>query len=106
MRIERKQVPIDDVAPGSTLADEVCDASGHVLLPGGALITEAALASLRRRGVDQLWLAVPVRLDDAAQEAEVQRIEARLAYLFRDCGGNTAADDLKLRLLSYRRSQL
>lgn len=106
MRIERKQVPIDEVAPGSALADEVRDASGNILLPGGALLTEANLAGLRRRGVESLWLALPVQLDDAAREAEVRRIEARIAHLFRDCGGSAAADDLKQRVLSYRRSQL
>lgn len=106
MRIERKQVPIDNVEPGSALADEVRDATGNVLLPSGALLTEANLTSLRRRGVEQLWLALPVRLDDAAREAAAQQIEARIAYLFRNCSGSSAADDLKLRLLSYRRSQL
>lgn len=106
MRSERREMALDEVSPGMTLADDVRDAGGSVLLPGGTLLTEAHLASLRRRGVERLALAVPVRLDDAAREAELQRIESRLAHLFRGCAGNAAAADLRQRLLDYRRSRL
>ena len=107
---------IDDVAAGAVLAEALRDSGGAVLLPAGAVLTEAALKALRRRGVTTLGV-LGVRASDpadsadsaAASLAERERQCARLARLFRNSGaGDTsgasgASGILLARLLHYRR---
>lgn len=106
MRMEKKLTEIDAVLPGAVLAEDVVDGAGSVLLPGGSILSDTSLAGLHRRGIAQLCLSVPVSLDEAEMAAAVARTESRLDHLFRDAGESEAASDMKLRLLSYRRSRL
>ncbi len=57
-------VNIDAAVEGMVLARDLCDGSG-VLLPQGATLTEIALRSLRRRGIE----ACEVVVDEAAPDA-------------------------------------
>ena len=104
---------INDVAAGAVLAEALRDSGGAVLLPAGAVLTDAALKALRRRGVTTLGVLAsdPANSADgaAASLAERERQCARLARLFRNSDtsntSNTsgASGILLARLLHYRR---
>ena len=102
---------IDDVAAGAVLAEALRDPGGAVLLPAGAVLTDASLKALRRRGITTLGVLISAD-SGAASLAERERQCARLARLFRNSvtgdtgdisatGGASAI--LLARLLHYRR---
>ncbi|ATQ78186.1 hypothetical protein CR152_29510 [Massilia violaceinigra] len=101
-------IDIDDASEGMVLAQDLRDAGGGVLLPAGATLSASSLASLRRRGIEQIQVvgaAPPV--DEAAVRAERERQCARLEHLFRrSLSGAPASASAVLyeRLLAYRRS--
>ncbi|RSZ57413.1 hypothetical protein HF313_11790 [Massilia atriviolacea] len=101
-------IGIDAASEGMVLAGDLRDAGGAVLLPAGATLGASSLASLRRRGIEQLEvLGAAEPLDQAALQAERERQCARLEHLFRRClGGPPAGASAVLfeRLLAYRRS--
>jgi len=107
---------IDAVAAGAVLADALRDSGGAVLLPAGAVLTDAALKALRRRGVTTLGVLNILASDPAdnadstaASLAERERQCTRLARLFRNSdtsntsGASGASGILLARLLHYRR---
>ncbi|MEO7495813.1 MAG: hypothetical protein ABIT83_04890 [Massilia sp.] len=100
-------IDIDDASAGMTLADDLHDSRGAVLLPAGASLSEATLNSLRRRGIERLCVqaaaAASEPADDAALEGERERQCARLQRLFRRSAGVQASDALLARLVQYRR---
>ncbi|MDB5934441.1 MAG: hypothetical protein JWQ01_1785 [Massilia sp.] len=100
-----KELDLDDAAAGMTLAADVLDHQGSVLLPAGAALTEALLTSMRRRGIDSVRI-----VDDSVSphdlEAERARIALRLAHLFRRPGAGAANAVLQAQLGAYRLEQL
>lgn len=90
----RQAMPIDDVEPGSRLADSLCDVGGRVLVPAGAELTDRLLEALRRRGIDELVVEREAVIDHEALAALRARIDQRLARRFRKAG-----DGLETRLL-------
>ena len=104
------EIDLQQAAAGMTLAAALLDANGSVLLPPGAALTEATLASLRRRGIRQCVVWVPATGDAAtvdpalrARRTEQQRL--RLAHLFRHSGPETGAGMALMELLlDYRRN--
>lgn len=84
-----------------TLAQPVFDDRGAMLLPHGTVLTEAMLLSIRRRGIDQL-----VVLDDTVSDADLalerERLQQRLALLFRRCGNQGASALLLQSVTQYR----
>lgn len=75
--------------PGMVLSDVLLDARGQVLLPQGAVLTDAMLASLARHGVAMLPIAGAG--PDAPAE-DPQRVQARLDHLFRNNERDDADD--------------
>ncbi|MBB3220751.1 hypothetical protein [Pseudoduganella umbonata] len=55
--MEIRDLPLAQARAGMVLSGELRDAQGHALLPEGAMLTPAMLASLARHGID----TVPVR---------------------------------------------
>ena len=100
-------LPIDDIAAGTVLAEALREPGGTVLLAAGAVLTDAALKALRRRGVSALGvLALDPADNGAARSAERERQCARLARLFRHSaasGSSSASATLLVLLLHYRR---
>jgi hypothetical protein len=76
-----KLTELAQAQPGMELSDDLLDRQGQVLLPKGAVLTEAMLASLARHGVDMLPLADAGAEDQVTDPAVVQ---ARLDHLFRN----------------------
>lgn len=105
---------LDQAAAGMVLADDLRDAGGALLLPAGAVLSEAALAGLRRRGVAgcRVETAHPANAAEPAAETEhaapgsprQERAQARLRHLFRHSAGAGGAATL-LRLLSDYRAK-
>lgn len=95
------EMPIDQAQPGMRLGDALRDAQGAILLPAGMVLGEAHLASLLRRGVATLAIALP---DDAhAPDAAARReaVAASLAQRFRHGGEGEADRALYRAVLTY-----
>ena len=94
MSLQNKK--IDEVLPGSELADNLADSTGRVLLRRGTLLTESALDALRRRGVETLPVIVAGEGASDPQQvaAERQRIERLLDERFVRAGKTLAAQVL------------
>jgi len=105
MSTSEASIAIDDAVEGMVLAHELRDgASGAVLLPAGASLTRASLASLARRGIERLQVvADEPPPDPAAEQAAREQRCVRLAQLFRHSAGSGATDRLIGRLMHYRR---
>jgi hypothetical protein len=72
-----------------------------VLLPQGAALTDPALSSLRRRGIDRVQVE-DAAVDAAQLAAERERVERRLAHLYRHGTASPAAAQLRAQLCAYR----
>lgn len=98
-------VAIGEAGAGMVLADDLRDDAGAVLLPAGAILSAATLASLRRRGVATLRIAArDAGADGAARQAECERQCQRLERLFRRSAEVGATGQLLERLYAYRRA--
>lgn len=96
-----KQVDLDDAVAGMTLWDAVLDGRGGVLLPQGAILTDATITSLRRRGIEMVCI-VNDDISDADLQAEKERVMQRLGILFRKCGNSSACTNLLQQIIEYR----
>jgi hypothetical protein len=92
---------LEDVAAGMTLSEAVLDGRGGMLLPSATVLTDAMLTSLRRRGIDTVFL-VNDDVSEADLQAERERLQKRLARLFRKCKGNSASTELMQCITTYR----
>lgn len=93
-------IGLDQAVAGMALAAALLDDKGAVLVPQDAMLTEAMLASLRRRGIARcvVWSGDGVDPAELARE-RAQRL-VRLEWLFR----HTAAHGGSARLLSELRT--
>lgn len=97
-----KLVPLDQVLPGAVLGDNVQDEAGRVLLRVGAILTESAIETLRRRGVEALTLEVAASHSPEHRAVERLHLEARLQQAFRHAGEGQATRELWQALIEYR----
>lgn len=97
-----QELALDQLVAGMTLAQPLLDAHGAVLLPQDALLTEATLAALRRRGITHCTVRAGSTAATPAQlaQAQAQRLK-RLDYVFRHAAGDGGAW-LWQRLRDYR----
>lgn len=95
-------LPVGELQPGMRVAAAVEDASGRVLLPAGAEITESTIASLQRREVESVGVEVEVEEDPAAVEAKRQQVAAQLEHLFRRAGDGAETRRLFEVVAQYR----
>lgn len=96
-----KQINLDDARAGMVLHDAVLDAHGGVLLPGATALTESMLTSLRRRGIDHL-VVVNDDISEEELQAERERVQRRLARLFRKSQDEVGNAALLQRMRAYR----
>lgn len=95
-------ISLEQAAAGMVLAEALLDAHGGVLLPQGATLSEASLASLRRRGIASCSIAVEEAEDPQLLAQRRERAMQRLQHLFRHSAG-IEDTPLLLQLLSdYR----
>jgi len=85
------QLALAEVRPGMVLSDVLLDVQGHVLLPQGAVLTEAMLALMPRHGIAVL----PIVREDVAPEqarAALAHHQARLDQVFRQNDAHSDSD--------------
>jgi hypothetical protein len=80
------------------LATDLLDRQGQMLLPQGAVLTETALASLARHGVDMLPI---VQAEAPASVIDAGAVQARLDHLFRKNDAGSADDWATSNLRRY-----
>ncbi|MBV7537400.1 hypothetical protein KW842_16650 [Duganella sp. sic0402] len=86
-----QQLTLAEVRPGMVLSDVLLDVQGQVLLPQGAVLTDAMLALMPRHGIAVL----PILRDEVTPEmvaATQQHHEARIATLFRKSDPDSDSD--------------
>lgn len=98
-------LPLKELQPGMTLAAAVRDQAGSTLLSPGAVLSEANIASLGRRGIECLTVEQEVQESPAAAEARRHQIAARLDHLFRRAGDSTTTQALRDAVAQYRLGQ-
>jgi hypothetical protein len=76
------QVTLDEAGPGMVLSEDLLDTQGKTLLPAGTVLSEASIASLRRREVDTLSI-LGEEVSEIDDVAELERQRQRLSSLFR-----------------------
>lgn len=76
------QITLDEATPGMVLSDDLFDTLGKILLSAGSILSDASIASLRRREVDTLSI-LGAEVSDTDNAAELERQTQRLARLFR-----------------------
>lgn len=104
--ITAKRFSLEQLEAGMVLAQDVCDASGGRLLTEGVELSDATIASLRRRGVEQVMVAVEETLTPEQCAARKAAIVARVEHLFRLAGDDPMLLKLRATLLQYRLSGL
>lgn len=95
------QMDVDDAVAGMVLSEDVLDGQGGVLLPKATALTDTMLTSLRRRGIDNVFV-VNDDISEADLKAERERVERRLSTLFRLCKSEGACGVLLQRVSEYR----
>jgi hypothetical protein len=86
------EITLAQASPGMILSDDLLDEHGHILLPAGAVLTQASIAGLLRREIDSVPIEGEEIEDDAAA---IERHRTRLAQLFR----HHREDDLATEIL-------
>lgn len=95
---------LEAVTEGSVLAEPVLDSGGNVLLPAQLSLTAAHLEGLRRRGIEEIAVAVPEEAEDTARRrAEIRQ---RVLYLFRHSADDPGAQALLHAVLAFREERL
>ena len=103
-----RELELDDAVVGMELACDLIDQHRTTLLQAGSILSERLLAALARRGIARLRVvgepdaASP---DEGARAAQRDRVQERLAHLFRRAGGAAAAQ-LQACLVEYRSESL
>lgn len=105
MNKRSRELALDQALPGMELACDLVDQHGTVLLQQGGVLNERILAALERRGIARLRVLADAdaeQVDEGARAAERERVQLRLAHLFRRAGGGAAAEQLQACLVEYR----
>ena len=97
-----KRFALDQLTAGMALAQDVCDASGGRLLTEGVELSDATIASLRRRGIEHVMVAVEEILTPEQCAARKAEIGTRIEHLFRRAGNDPMLLKLRATLLHYR----
>lgn len=96
----RAPVPIADVKPGTSLAEDLRDAAGALLRPAGYVLAEADLENLLRRGIETLCIVTP---GDSAEDARLREAaRVRVLHIFRHCVEAPEAQALLHAVLAFR----
>lgn len=95
---------------GMTLARNLLDAKGQVLMTQGSQLSASTLTALARRNVTKLWvlLDAPTQTTDLKVMEAAQRLhhKERLTRLFRHVGENPDGRHLMHLMARYREVEL
>lgn len=79
-----KIVPLSDAEPSMVLMRDVVDARGRILLRTGVALTEQTIASLQRRDIGHICIAITDQRDENELASERRQTVAHLNELFRN----------------------
>ncbi len=100
------QVALEDVPTDAVLAADLRDDQGRILLAVGALLSEAKVAVLRRRGI----ALVPITASEVLSSDEIQKrrgeVEVLLRQKFSLASETPVMTQLYRTLLAYRLTRL
>ncbi|WP_426189222.1 hypothetical protein [Massilia sp. DWR3-1-1] len=96
-----QNLALADVRPGMVLSDVLLDRQGQVLLPEGAILTEAIIALLPRHGIERLAVLRTEQAGPVAASVDEAAVTARLARLFRHCDRTRDEDSATATLHDY-----
>lgn len=100
-------IPIGELAADVTLAADLSDPAGRVLLPAGTQLTGHLLASLQRRGIEAIPVAAPIaEVDAAAKEERIGQLRQHLDWLFHHAGQEPITMQLQQVILDYQVSKI
>lgn len=102
---QRREIPLAEAMPGMSLADNVSDAQGRVLVPAGAELNDGLLLALARREVETVVIECEVEEDPALREARHARIAAELDQRFRLAGEGLETLQLRQTLFEFLKDQ-
>lgn len=97
---------LEHTSAGMSLADEVLDKQGHILLPAGTVLTKQLIHSLGNHGIQQVSVIVLQSEEQSQKElAFHQQKLDRLTTIFRHCPDNPASQELRACIEKYRQSE-
>jgi len=94
-----KHVSLDEVSPGISLALDVVDPAGNVLLRKDSLLTDANIAKLRNKKIASISICIE---DNISNEQEYERVTRLLEHQFRKMIDDPDMQKLKSIILEYR----
>ena len=98
-----REIGLEHALAGMTLAAALLDTNGGVLLPQDVALTEATLASLRRRGIERCVVWSETEMLDAAEMARLRELSLqRMERLFRHSADSAGGALLLAHLRYYR----
>jgi hypothetical protein len=94
--MSKKTLALDAAVAGMEIADQLVDRNGNTLLPSGAVLTEASISSLQRRGVEEITI---VCAEEPGPDVQARKEQARkrLQKIFR----RAYQEELGHALLNY-----
>lgn len=95
-----ERIRLDQACAGMVIAIDVTDAQGRVLLPRGAVLREARLASLRRHNITLLTIVPQAQAGGA--DSRIAVLRERVEWLFRKRGDSPLMRRLERAVLDYR----
>ncbi len=97
-----KSLALDQLSAGMVLAQDVCDPTGSRLLTQGTALSEAAIGSLKRRGVGCVAVSVEEKPTPEQRLGHETNTRERIDWLFRHGGKDPMLLKLDATLLHYR----
>jgi hypothetical protein len=108
MNKKHRYVPLEQIIPGTLLADELLDKLGHVLLPAGTSLTPAILKAVANHNIHHLSITIDhdqiedeVHADGENKAHQLQRLE----QLFRHAPYEKPTETLRTYIERYRRNE-
>lgn len=98
----KTRIALQSATPGLRLSDAIVDDAGRVLVPDGAILTDALLHSLQRRGVVELAVDLVDDEDPAVLEARRISVERAVAVHFRQAGEGIGTRALREAIRAFR----
>lgn len=98
-----ERIRLDQARPGMVIAIDVTDAQGRALLPRGAVLRDARLATLRRHNITRLTIVPQAQAGGA--DARIAVLRERVERLFRKRGDSPLMRRFERAVLDYRAGQ-
>jgi hypothetical protein len=100
MEISNMRLTLAQATPGMILADDILDSGGNLLLKGGTSLSESMLTSLQRYQLGS-FTVIGEESDAVDDSVARERVQTRLAHLFRHCADDNPSRTLRAWIGEY-----